>query len=230
MFVCTGLAKCGYSLCSGHYMAANPKWCQPLETWKQYYHKWVGYPEYDQLLHITVFLEVRTLYGDPSLSEQLQSYLYQQIQANHQFLSSLTESAILNNPPLGIFKNFVLEKTGENTKELNVKKYALNLIVDLARIYSLSVGSEAMETEDRFKAAFEANVLKEETYLNIIGAYQFLMQVRLDHQLKALKNGDEPNNHIAPERFSSFKGKHLKEAFKIISDTQNFAKLYFGRH
>ncbi|MFM2480869.1 putative nucleotidyltransferase substrate binding domain-containing protein [Celerinatantimonas sp. YJH-8] len=230
MYVSNGLAQCGYPLCSGHYMAVNPAWCQPLETWKHYYRKWVGQPEYEKLLHATVFLEVRTLYGDPSLSEQLQSYLYDLIQHNHQFLSSLTESAILFSPPLGIFKNFVLEKSGENSNELNVKKFALNLIVDLARIYGLSVGSEKTGTEDRFEAAYQAGAIKKDAYQNIIGAYQFLLQVRLDHQLKALRAGEKPNNHIAPEHFSSFERKHLKEAFKIISDTQSFAKLHFGRH
>ncbi|MFM2478014.1 putative nucleotidyltransferase substrate binding domain-containing protein [Celerinatantimonas sp. MCCC 1A17872] len=229
-YVCEGLARCGYPLCSGHYMAANPTWCQPLSTWKEYYQRWVGNPEYEKLLHATVFLEVRTLYGDPALSTTLQNYLYELIQKNHQFLSSLTESAILNSPPLGIFKNFVLEKTGENTKELNVKKYALNLIVDLARIYGLSVGCRATGTEERFEAAFKAGAIKNDAYQNIIGAYHFLLQVRLDHQLQALKSARQPDNHIAPENFSSFERKHLKEAFKIIADTQSFAKFHFGRH
>lgn len=230
MYVCNGLDRCGYPLCSGHYMAVNPSWCQPIETWKQYYQRWVGNPEYEKLLHATVFLEVRTLYGNPELSQQLQHYLYDLIAKNHQFLSSLTESAIMFNPPLGIFKNFVVEKSGENSNELNVKKYALNLIVDLARIYGLSVGSEQTGTEARFEAAYNAGILKKDDYQNIIGAYRFLMQVRLDHQLNALKAGQQPNNHIAPEHFSSFERKHLKEAFKIISDTQSFAKLHFGRH
>lgn len=230
LYVCNGLAQCGYPLCSGHYMAANPSWCQPVSTWRKYYEKWIGNPEYEKLLHTTVFLEVRTLYGDPSLSEKLQHYLYELVQKNHQFLSSLTESAILNSPPLSIFKNFVLEKTGENSHELNVKKYALNLIVDLARIYGLSVSSEATGTEDRFAAAYEAGVIKTDAYKNILGAYHFLLQVRLEHQVRALKKGEKPDNHIAPEQFSSFERKHLKEAFKIIADTQSFAKLHFGRH
>ncbi|MFM2484942.1 putative nucleotidyltransferase substrate binding domain-containing protein [Celerinatantimonas yamalensis] len=230
LYVCNGLARCGYPLCSGRYMAANPSWCQPLSKWESYYKKWVGNPEYEKLLHATVFLEVRTLYGDPTLSEQLQHSLYELIQKNYQFLSSLTESAILNSPPLGIFKSFVLEKSGENSNELNVKKYAINLIVDLARIYGLSVGCEATGTEERFKAAYDAGKIKKDAYQNIIGAYQFLMKIRLDHQLKALKAGEKPDNHISPEQFSSFERKHLKEAFKIISDTQSFAKLHFGRH
>ncbi len=230
MYVCNGLARCGYPLCNAHYMAANSHWCQPLATWKEYYHQWVSQPEFEMLLHATVFLETRTLYGDEQLSKKLQLYLYQQIQSNHQFLSSLTESAILNSPPLGVFKNFVLEKTGENTKTLNIKAFGLNLIIDLARIYGLSVGCSATGTEERFKAAYQAGAIKEDAYQNIIGAYQFLLQMRLNHQLNDLKLGRHPDNLIAPEQVSSFERKHLKEAFKIISDTQSYAKLHFGRH
>ena len=59
MYVCKGLAECGYSLCNGRFMAATPKWNQPLSIWKQYYRKWSNSPEYDKLLNLTVFLEIR---------------------------------------------------------------------------------------------------------------------------------------------------------------------------
>ncbi|MBJ6889147.1 DUF294 nucleotidyltransferase-like domain-containing protein, partial [Vibrio cholerae] len=39
MRVCNGLAACGYPLCDGKYMAASPKWCQPIRRWKEYYQK-----------------------------------------------------------------------------------------------------------------------------------------------------------------------------------------------
>ncbi|MDG2643287.1 putative nucleotidyltransferase substrate binding domain-containing protein, partial [Vibrio parahaemolyticus] len=35
------------------------------------------------------------------------------------------------------------------------------------------------------------------------------------------------DNHIAPDDFSSFERKHLKDAFKIISELQDVAKLKF---
>lgn len=225
MIVCNGLAACGYPLCDGKFMAASPKWCKPLSLWKQYYTKWVSSPEYNKLLNITVFLEVRTIYGDPQLVTELQQHLHQCLTKSHNFLPSLIKDAVETQPPLGIFNNLVLEKSGQNSHTLNIKKYALTLIIDLARIYSLAAGGMLTGTEERFRYAYEHGVLSESSYKNIIGAYQFITQVRFTHQLMALQQGKAPDNHIQPNSFSSFERKHLKDAFKIISELQDVTKL-----
>lgn len=227
MYVCNGLASCGYALCSGRFMAASPKWCQPLQTWKEYYHKWITNPEYDRLLNASVFLELRPLYGQGELCAALQHYMLQTIQAHPVFVRSLTRDSITVHPPLGIFKNLVLEKSGDNTKTLDIKRNALTLIVDLARIYGLSAGSDETGTEQRFDAARRTGLLSEESFNNILGAYRFIASVRYRQQQLALRQGLTPNNRIAPDQFGSFERKHLKDAFRIIADLQDFAKLRF---
>ncbi|ELO1773231.1 CBS domain-containing protein [Vibrio fluvialis] len=227
MRVCNGLAACGYPLCDGKYMAASPKWCQPIRVWKEYYRKWGASPEYNKLLSISVFLEVRSIYGNSELVEELQQHLHQCIQNSQNFLPALVRDAIDTQPPLGIFNNLVLEKGGDNSNTLNIKKYALNLIIDLARIFSLAAGGSMTGTEERFRFAAQQGTMSEDSCQNIIGAYKFITQVRFQHQLQALREGKEPNNHISPDSFSSFERKHLKDAFKIISELQDVAKLRF---
>ncbi|WP_413283384.1 putative nucleotidyltransferase substrate binding domain-containing protein [Vibrio sp. MA40-2] len=230
MYVCNGLAACQYPLCPGKFMAATPKWCQPITMWKEYYKKWVASPEYERLLNISVFLEVRAVYGNAEFVEELNSCMHSKISSNREFLGMLVQQATSISPPLGIFNSLVLEKSGDNKKALNIKKYALNLIIDLARIYGLSVKSEATGTEERFRVANEQGYLSDDAYKNIIGAYQFISQYRLNNQLNALQNGVEPNNHINPDMFGSFERKHLKDAFRIISELQDSAKVRFGNH
>ncbi|MDW6019972.1 DUF294 nucleotidyltransferase-like domain-containing protein [Vibrio plantisponsor] len=227
MKVCNGLAACGYPLCDGKYMAATPKWCQPISVWKDYYSKWVSSPEYSKLLSISVFLEVRSIYGNRDYVEQIQRHLHDCIQKSGRFIPALVRDAIETQPPLSIFNSLVLEKGGENTNTLNIKKYALNLIIDLARIFSLSAGGSLTGTEERFRYAAEHGTLSEDSCQNIIGAYRFLIQVRFRHQLNAILSNRVPNNNISPDEFSSFERKHLKDAFKIISELQDVAKLKF---
>ncbi|WP_220719144.1 DUF294 nucleotidyltransferase-like domain-containing protein [Agarivorans litoreus] len=227
MKVCNGLHACGYPLCSGKFMAATPSWCQKISCWKDYYRKWVKSPEYNQLLNISVFLEIRSIYGDPTLVESIHQAMHQHIQNHPGFLVALVKDAITINPPLGIFNSLVLERGGEHSNTLNIKKYALNLIIDLARIFSLKVQGSLTGTEERFRYAAEKGSLSQDSCDNIIQAYRFISQVRFRHQLNALKNGGLPDNHISPSEFSSFERKHLKEAFKIISQLQDVAKLKF---
>lgn len=228
MMVTNGLASCDYPLCPGKFMAATPKWCQPLSVWKHYYKKWVANPEYERLLNISVFLEIRTIYGNIEFEGILRDELHSNIRSNREFLSTLVKDAVNTNPPLGIFNSLVLEKSGENKKTLNVKKYAINLIIDLARIYGLAVECDLSATDERFAAANEKGMLSEDAFKNILGAYQFILSFRFGHQLEALKNGEVPDNNINPDSFGSFERKHLKDAFRIIADLQEAAKIRFG--
>ena len=227
MKVCNGLAECGYPLCDGQYMAALAKWCQPVSVWKNYYREWVNTPEYNKLLSISVFLEVRSVYGNSEFVKQIQQHLHECIQSSSGFIPALVNDAIDTTPPLGIFNNLVVEKSGENKNTLNIKKYALNLIIDLARIFSLAAGGSKTGTIERFRFAEENKTLSAGSCENIIGAHRFISQVRFNHQLAAINNDQTPNNHIAPKQISSFERKHLKEAFKIISELQDVAKLKF---
>ncbi|GAD90290.1 hypothetical protein VHA01S_039_00100 [Vibrio halioticoli NBRC 102217] len=226
--VCNGLASCDYPLCSGDYMAMNPKWCQPVSVWKHYYKKWVANPEYERLLNISVFLEIRSIYGNNHFEKVLRDEMYANIRQSREFLLMLTNDATNTSPPLGIFNSLVLEKSGENKKTLNVKKYAITLIIDLARIYGLAVESDHSATDKRFQAAYEKGFLSEDSYKNILGAYEFILSFRFNHQLTALKNGEEPNNNIDPNSFGSFERGHLKDAFRIIADLQEAVKVRFG--
>jgi CBS domain-containing protein len=209
-------------------MAVNPQWCMPLKAWKASYNKWVANPEYDCLLNVTVFLETRWLHGNEMFNNELQAHLFATIKKSHIFLPMLVKDSVSVNPPLGIFNSLVLENTGKNTKTLNIKKFALTLIVDLARIYGLSSGSEHAETMARFNHAHENNLLSEDMLKNVQEAFRFFTQLRLSHQLTELKEGREPNNHINPNMFGSFERKHLKDAFRIIADLQEYSKLKFN--
>lgn len=227
MRVCAALDAVGYPLCTGKYMAATPKWNQRLSRWKEYYSKWIASPEYNRLLSISVFMEVRCLYGKKGFVDEIQQHLHQTIHQNPRFLGVLTKDAIETSPPLGIFNSLVLERGGENSRTLNIKKFALNLIIDLARIYCLAAKGSLTGTEERFKYAMEHGTLSKDSCDSIIEAFHFITQVRFRHQLNAMLSENVPNNNIAPDDFSSFERKHLKDAFKIIGDLQDVAKLKF---
>ncbi|MDG3084842.1 DUF294 nucleotidyltransferase-like domain-containing protein [Vibrio hannami] len=226
--VCNGLAACGYPLCDGKYMAATPKWCQPISRWKEYYRKWVASPEYNHLLSITVFLEIRAIHGNSDYVDQIHSSMHEAIHESPGFIPALVRDAINTNPPLGIFNSLVLERGGEHSNTLNIKKFALNLIIDLARIFSLSAKGNITGTEERFRYAAKNGAMSQDSCDNIIEAFRFITQVRFRHQLKSIQQGTTPNNHISPDDISSFERKHLKEAFKIISQMQDLAKLKFS--
>lgn len=227
LYVCKGLERCGYPVCSGHYMAAAKRWCQPLRIWLAYLRKWVSNPEYNDLLDITVFLESRVIYGEKHLGDALQHALLEEVNKSRIFLRALTREAVKVNPPLGIFNNLVLEKDGKGNAQLNIKRYALTLIIDLARIYGLAAGSQKTETEGRLQDAAAKGILSVEGSKDLIDAFNFLSYLRLRHQWAALKKGEPVENAINPRDCGSFERKHLKDAFRVIAQQQDAARLRF---
>ena len=227
-FVCQGLAACDYKLCPGDIMATNPKWCQPVKVWEEYYQEWISKPEREALLNASVFLDIRCVQGDASLVRRLQQYMAELVQGNYRFISILLANSLRVSLPLGFFRSFVLVKDGEHKDTLNIKKRAMNPVIDLARIYGLLAACEAASTYQRLQSAVEQGVLNQASYDDLLGAYQFIGTVRFRHQLQAIRENKPINNHLPPKSLSSFERNHLKNAFRVIADAQEVAKLNYS--
>lgn len=230
MYMCKGLAECGYSLCKGRFMAVTRQWCQPLKVWKEYYRKWGRTPEYDQLLKLNVFIEIRHLAGDKSLFDQLNTYRYAQITHNSKLMAALVRNTLKVRPPLGIFNNLVLQKDGKSgEKKLDIKHSAINCLVDMARIYALNEGGDMLSTEARLEFLHQKSQLSDNTYQDYLGIYQYLTNLRYQHQLQAFQKGQKINSKLLPSQFGSFERQHLKDAFRIISGLQEAMRMKFGQ-
>lgn len=226
-FVCYGLAECGYMLCPGHMMATNPKWCVALEQWLAYYRDWIIHPKPQGLLNMSVFLDIRFLYGQSELVTALKHKLITYTRGNQRLLAMLVANSLRVHPPLGMFRQFVLAKDGENRSVLNIKKQAVNLLVELARVYALAAESQETEMPKRLKAAVDAGVISEASQNELLEAYSFINQVRFRHQRLVSEAGEIVSNNIAPSLLTQFERNHLKDAFRIISRYQEAAEQRF---
>lgn len=229
MYVCKGLSQLGYTLCKGRFMAATPQWCQKQSIWKAYYRKWATNPEYDLLLNLNVFLEVRHIYGDEALFQSVDGYRHQQVSNNTRLTSALVRNALRTRPPLGIFKNLVLEKDGNDNQVLNIKKAAIGRVVDLVRIYSLMNDSPEINTTERIEWLHEHRILNDSTYQDLIETYHYVTELRYQRQRTAIQTQSSINNLLQPDKFGSFERQHLKDAFRIISSFQDLIKMKYGR-
>ncbi|MEN8136202.1 MAG: DUF294 nucleotidyltransferase-like domain-containing protein [Thermodesulfobacteriota bacterium] len=216
------LVKCGYPLCPGEIMASNPKWRQPLSVWKGYFQKWCRTPTPESVLNSLIFFDLKTGFGSSGLAEELRSEITATAKKSDLFLLWLAKSCLASRPPLTFFKNFIVEKDGEHKNTFDLKTKGLVFIVDFARLMSLKHGISETNTLARL------NLLRENQYLpydlcnEIIEAYEFLMHLRLIHQLQMLETEQDPDNHINPKDLSDLERQTLKEAFLVIGRLQEF--------
>ncbi|HEY5719821.1 MAG TPA: putative nucleotidyltransferase substrate binding domain-containing protein, partial [Gammaproteobacteria bacterium] len=218
--VCDGLDACGYIYCPGEMMAMTDEWRQPLATWKGYFDKWIDTPEPKALMLTCVFFDLRCVGGSQELFQQLRHYVLEQCRGKSIFLALMALNALSHQPPLGFFRNIVLIRGGEHDHTFDLKHNGIIPIVDLARVYALSVGVEAVNTQERLAAAQAAGGLSSEGAQDLRDALEFVSQVRIQHQARQIRAGGKADNFMSPDDLSAFERSHLKEAFSVVRTMQ----------
>jgi CBS domain-containing protein len=215
-----GLDACGYVYCPGDVMASNPKWRQPLKVWKKYFNKWITVPEEKALMHANIFFDLRCVYGDAGLVDELKESIREDAKRNELFLALMAKNAMNFQPPLGFFRQFVLEKSGEHKNTLDIKKHGIMPIVEIARIRALAAGEMRITTRNRLRAAAKAGEITEPDAANLIDALDFIEKLRVEHQNRQLHAGKKPDNHLSPGELSSLVRQNLKSAFNQVNVSQ----------
>lgn len=220
-FVCDGLNACGYVYCPGEMMAMTDQWRQPLRVWKEYFAKWALEPDPKALMLTCVFFDLRHIYGDNKLLKELRHYVLERTRDNSIFLAYMVSNANTHQPPLGFFRNFVLIKGGEHNHTFDLKHTGIVPIVDLARVYALAAGHEAVNTQDRLAISASSGEISEEGSRDLRDALEFISSLRIQHQARLLRAGRKANNFMSPDDLSHFERNHLKDAFSIVRTMQN---------
>ena len=216
-----GLDACGYVYCPGDVMAKNPTWCQPLSQWREYFHRWITVPEEKALMHANIFFDLRAVYGNATLVDELKESIRESARDNTIFLALMAKNAMNFQPPLGFFRQFVLERSGEHKNTLDLKLHGIMPIVEIARIRSLAAGQVRAGTRNRLRAAAEAGEISMADGANLVDALDFIEKLRLEHQGRQLRNGLEPDNHLAPDELSPLVRQNLKAAFAQVRVSQS---------
>jgi CBS domain-containing protein len=205
------LEKCGFPRC----------------TWQRTFDRWIRVPDPKEVLNSTIFFDFRAGFGDKQLAENLRDHLAQVIPKNELFLYHLAKDCLNVRPPLSFFRNFIVEKNGEHKNSLNLKYNGLTPFVDFARVLALKNGLKESNTLGRFQLLRDLQLLSPEFYAEIIAAYEFIMQLRLIHQLHQTENNEPLDNYLNPARLSDLEKQTLKEAFEVIRRMQTYIKQEF---
>jgi CBS domain-containing protein len=228
-FVCDGLDACGYVYCPGEMMAQTDQWRQPLATWKRYFNKWTDQPEPMALMLTSVFFDLRRVYGDINLFRELRQHVLDKTRGNRIFLAHMVGNALKHQPPLGFFRNLVLIRGGEHDQTFDLKHTGIIPIVDLARVYALAAGNDAVNTQERLSLAAEGGEVTRESARDLSDALEFISFLRIEHQARQIRKGDAPDNFMSPHDLSQFERSHLKNAFSVVRTMQNVLSQRYTR-
>ncbi|RTE86106.1 MULTISPECIES: DUF294 nucleotidyltransferase-like domain-containing protein [Gammaproteobacteria] len=227
-FVSDGLASCGYTYCTGDIMATNKKWRQPLRVWKEYFDDWIEEPTPERLLHSSIFFDLDGVWGKLDFAEQLNRLIRQKAPKNKRFLACMARNALQRTPPLGFFKDFVMEKDGKHNNAINTKRRGTAPVADLIRVHALAIGSKERNSFARLEDVVDASILTPGRGPDLRDALELISMVRIRHQALSLTQGEIPDNNVEPEALSDFERKNLRDAFQILSNAQKFLKFRYS--
>jgi CBS domain-containing protein len=232
-FVCQGLGLCGIRLCPGNIMASNPEWRRTTVGWQQAFSRWIKSSAPSALLHASIFFDIRCVYdngkSEGEAVKDLIKAMQLEVSKNSVFLATLTRSALVTKPPLGFFRHFLLESSGEHKDQLDLKHQGLALINDLARLYGLSCQTYRVGTLDRIEQAIREKLISVDTARNLMDAWDKLNGLRLEAQSRHFQATGKASAYLDPKDLSPLERKHLKTTFSIISEVQDVAQQRFLR-
>lgn len=220
-YVCTGLDSAGQVLCPGDMMAMNPDWCMTVTQWTNTFHTWITAPEPEALLHAQTFFDMRAIHGALELADNVHTTAVNMATHSGRLHAHLATLAARREPPLGFFRGFVVDRSGDYANTLDVKKGGTAAIVQMARLYALSAGIDAVGTRLRLQSAASAGAVSERGAEDLIDAFDFLTTIALRQHAEQLRRGQKPNYHIDPKELGKLDREHLRDAFQIIKGMQS---------
>ncbi|HQR83201.1 MAG TPA: putative nucleotidyltransferase substrate binding domain-containing protein, partial [Thiotrichales bacterium] len=143
--------------------------------------------------------------------------------SNRAFMGHFAKSALQFETPLGLFSQFKTNKQGQ----LDLKKGGLFPIVQGARVLMCEHNITATTTHERLIALGATRTLSSGFASELVEAFDFMQQLRLNEQLIALEQEAEINNLIMVDRLSHLQKDLLKDSFKLVDQFKNLLNHHY---
>ncbi len=221
------LAACGFPLCNGEVMASNPACCLTFEEWRHRFAGWVEHGEPEHLLQASIFFDLRVIDGDARPVEALRAAMLEQVARVPRFQRQLAENALRLEPPLGLLRDFNLERRGEHAHMLDLKLRGAMPFVDGARLLALAHGVHETNTYARLRALTGEGAVRAAEAEAWCDAYAFIQLLRLRQHQAQERAGQTLSNHLDPDRLNDLDRRVLKEAFRQARKLQSFLALEY---
>lgn len=226
-WVCEGLDACGYVFCPGEVMASNPQWCQRLSQWQATVDQWMTSPTPAAVMRVSIFFDLRGIWGDTTLSRAVQHHMLTHAKSNSIFQAALARNVLESSPPLGLLRQFVVERNGEHRDQFNLKKRGILPLIELVRLRALSAGVPALGTLDRLAALKALGHMNPADADGLTEACRVISRLRIELQADQVSRGEAVHNYCDPKALSRLTRHNLRGAFAVIHDAQASVRLHY---
>ncbi|MBX3454210.1 DUF294 nucleotidyltransferase-like domain-containing protein [Ferrovibrio sp.] len=201
------LDAAGIPYCKGGVMAKNAIWRGDMQAWRQRIGEWIGRHSAAMLLNVDIFYDLKPLYGDAALAQDLRLQALQAASRSPLFLRLLAEQAAQLHPAIGLFGRLV-EKDGR----VDLKLGGLLPLVSAARLLALKLALPATATRQRLMLAAARGLIGEEDLTRLLDAHELILGRVLRQQIEDIAKGEPPSSRVDVHGLSRREVTRLKRA------------------
>jgi len=220
------LAECGFTLCKGNIMASNPKLCLSGDEWNEWFLRFIDASTPQNLVYSSIFLDMRSVFGDREPLEQLLGKVLTRIRKNALFQKMLAGNAIARKPPLTMFRNFRFAPDGDR-KSLDLKRQGLAPFVEAVRVFALANGIAEANTLERMNQLAKRGVFDSKDANAWKEAYSLIQAIRMRSHQELLNKGEPLSNYINPDDLNPLDKRILRESFRQAQRLQQKLELAY---
>jgi len=221
------LAQCGFPLCKGNIMASNPELCLSEAEWRNRFRRMINSATPKNLLRSTIYFDLRPIWGDPEPVQALYRQVVSWAARDKVFLRLLAADALRAHPPLGLFRDFLVQRDDNNQETLDLKLQGLSLIVDAARVLALANRIAEPETLKRLDLAAAAGAITQSNADAWKEAFGLIQLLRMRSHRAQGQQGLPLSNRLDPGTLHEIDRRSLKEAFRQIRRLQRRLELNY---
>jgi len=211
--VTEGLARCGFAFSERGVQASEAAWCQPLSAWRRRFGDWVRDPVGHRTYHFHPLFDLLPVWGDHELVDVLRNTIRSDIEANPSFVPLLANDSLANLPPLTFFRGLVVEDDGESRERLDLRRGALQPLVDIGRVFALEAGEPGgTSTIQRLAGAARRRPEQEALFRDGEEAFRIALHRRALNGLKTRTDGAQ----VDVSDLSKYDQHLLKGAFRSV--------------
>jgi CBS domain-containing protein len=191
-----------------------------MQQWRTAILSWLRGPVSEPaMIAISIVLDARQTYGPDEPDLDVPSLLRDAHPRDNR-LRLLLRLALANRPPTGFLRDIVVERSGEHAGRFDIKHGGLLPVVNIARYTAFVAHARTTSTTERLRAAAEAGTLAESDAETLEAAFELFSELRLEHQVRQLERGHEPDNRIDPKTLDPLTRRYLREAFRAVASVQ----------
>ncbi|MFT3834056.1 MAG: putative nucleotidyltransferase substrate binding domain-containing protein [Micropruina sp.] len=194
--------------------AAHQLFARSSASWEQIAGEWVADPSQDNgAMMVSLLLDARSIHGDPAVPGV--AHMVAELRAHAGSMRMLLEESLSKRARLR-----PLRRVFPGREAFDIKREALLPIVNLARWAALMVGSSALPTTQRLRAASGSSILPGRQADTLVEVFEVLQSIRLRRQLKQVERGRTPTDLLRLDRISAIDGSIIARAVREIATVQ----------